>query len=295
MKKLTLILICLLAVSQATLLGQNNKNEPDTSLIHRGFDFVIAGGAYFGNKYSANYYNGSPQNENSLNYLFDNKYYYDQINELVKSNHHYISDSVFLGELPQDMRYNPAMAISFGFKYKLNKNWGISLYYSFAKVTATDLFLLTYKGETGNYHDGYIEAHLVGKEARSMFDLSVSYIFHPSKIVKPFIDFGLQFNYVKVQRFFALIEDQEFELLDYYNGANYVPGVDMQKYNVIFGGAGYGISASAGIKLAFNRYISIDPTFYLSASSFGLTGYKDIRLNYGAFIRVTMSDLVFMK
>jgi hypothetical protein len=277
------------------LFAQNSGK--DTSLSHKGFDFLIAGGTYFGNKYTASYYNGSPENENNLNYIFGNKYYYDQINELVKSKHNYVGDSIFLynEDLPGNMRYKVSMAIALGFKYKFNKNWGISLNYTFTRLTASDVFMLSYKGENGNIRNDYISQYLVGKENRSLFDLSVSYVFHPGKVVKPFFDFGLQFNYVKVHKFFALIEEQEFDLLDYYNGINYVPGVDRQKEDIIFGGAGYGLSASAGVKLAFNQYISIDPACYISASSFALTGYKAINLNYGFFIRLIMSDLLFVQ
>lgn len=289
-----IILLAFMLIMPYILHCQQTKDTLN-SMVDKGFDFVIGGGIYFANKFTANYYNGNPQNENSIDYLLGNKYYYDDINKLIKNAHQYVSDSVFLGELPQDMRYKASMAVSLGFKYKFNKNWGISLYYSFTKLTATDIVTFVYKGEQGNIRNDYIQEHLVGKESRSLFDLYVSYLFHPSKVVKPFVDFGFQFNYVKIPEFYALIEGQKFNLLDYYNGVNYVPGLDRQQYNTIFGGAGYGMSFAAGVKLAFNRYISIDPTFYLSASSFNLTGYKDIRLNYGMFIRVIMSDLVFGK
>lgn len=289
-----IILLSFMLIIPYILYGQHTKDTVG-SIADKGFDFIIGGGIYFANKFTANYYNGSPQNENSINYILGNKYYYDDINKLIKETHQYVSDSVFLGELPTDMRYKAPMTVSLGFKYKFNKNWGISLYYSFTKLTATDIFTFVYKGEQGNIRNDYIQEHLVGKESRSLFDLYVSYLFHPSQVVKPFIDFGFQFNYVKVQKFYALIEGQEFNLLDYYNGVSYIQGIERQEYNTIYGGAGYGISLATGVKLAFNRYISIDPTFYLSASSFNLTGYKDIRLNYGVFIRVIMSDLVFGK
>lgn len=294
MKKLFFIPIILFLVSAAPAQSQRMKSDT-TSWHERGFDFMVAGGVYFGNKYNAAYYNGSPDNENGLDYLFNNKYYYDEINKLVLQNHPYISDSVFLGELPQNMKYSPSMAISFGFRYKFNKNWGINFSYSFSKLTATDMFTLVYRSVPGNYHPGYLQEYLVAKENRSMFDLSASYLFNAHPVVKPFLELGLQFNFVKVKKFIALIEEREFELLDYYNGVNYVPGIPIQEYNTVYGGPGYGMTLTAGIKLAFNKYISIDPTFYLSASSVGLTGYKNIALNYGAFIRVIMSDHVFMK
>ena len=297
------IIFAAILLSSITCFAQNLPKDSlpeeeviwDESWHDKGFDFMIAGGAYLGNKHNAAYYNGSFENENNLNYIFGNKYRYDEINQLIIANYPYISDSVFLGELPMNMNYSLSMAISFGVKYKFNKNWAINLNYSFVNLKISDMFTITYNAEPGNMRNDYIMAHLVGRENRSLFDLSISYLFHPNRIVKPFLEAGLQFNYVKVNKFFALIEDREFELLDYYAGADYVPGYDRYRENIVFGGPGFGFSMAAGLKLAFNKYISLDPTVYVSASSFGLEGYKNIGLNYGFFIRIVMSDIVFMK
>ena len=295
MKYLKLILLFFLVIPFCTTAQPGSKSLKDTSWYNKGFDFMVSGGVYFGNKYNAGYYNGSSQNENGLDYLFNNKYWYDDINQLLIDKYSYISDSVYLGDLPQRMSYNPNMSISFGFRYKFNKNWGISLYYSYTKITASDKFYLDYKTPSGNIRPGYIAEYLVGQESRSIFDLSASYLFHPHSIVKPFVEVGVQFNFVDVKKYIALIEDKEYNLLDYYNGAYYTPNSQMQEFDTKYGGPGYGFSFSTGIKLAFNKYISIDPTFYLSASSFGLTGYKNIAFNYGAVVRIFMSDLFFSK
>jgi hypothetical protein len=52
---------------------------------------------------------------------------------------------------------------------------------------------------------------------------------------------------------------------------------------------------AAGIKFAFNKWISVDPCFYISFGKVGLNGYKDFHFNYGAYIRIVMSDAVFQK
>ncbi|MEG1556553.1 MAG: hypothetical protein RR356_07515 [Bacteroidales bacterium] len=292
-KKIIVIIVCVLL----PFLGaaQHGMIKKDSSWHSKGFDFMMGGGIYFGNKYNAGYYNGSANNECNLNYIFGNKYWYDDINKVVIGKNPFISDSVFLGEIPLDMSYKPSMNITFGVKYKLNKNWGISLMYSFSRLIASDVFTLNYKMPPGNLRPGYLLEHLIGKENRSTFDLSVCYLFHPHYIVKPFLELGLQFNYVDVQSFYALIEDKEFNLLDPYGGENYVPGTQMTIYNTKFGGPGFGLSLCAGLKIAFSKYVSIDPTFYFSASSFGLSGYKKMACNYAAVIRIVMSDVVFMK
>lgn len=263
----------------------------------KGFDIQIAAGAYFGNKYNAAYYNGSPQNENNIYYLLDNKYWYDDIHHLIVNTYPYvsISDSIFLDALPQDMRYSVGMSIAFGFRYKFNRNWGINLNYTFARLKATDVFTMDYPGPWTNQQVGRpFQEYLIGIEQRSIFDLSVSYLFHPHHILKPFVELGVQFNFLDITKFFALFENQlELNMLDYYNGVDYVPGVQIQQYDVQFGGPGYGVSLVAGLKIVFNKFVSIDPIFYLSASSFNHNGYKNLALNYGAYLRIVMSDLVF--
>lgn len=284
-------------------LHAQNFRSSDSTWYSKGFDFNIAVGAYFGNKYNAAYYNGSAQNENNIYYLLNNKYWYDDIHQLIVNTYPYvsISDSIFLAEgeksLPQDMRYSAGMSISLGFRYKFTKNWGINLNYTFARIKATDVFTLDYNGPPSNTQVGRpFQEHLIGIERRSIFDLSVSYLFHPHQMLKPFVELGVQFNFLDVRKFFALFENTlELNMLDYYNGVSYVPGMQMQEYDVQFGGPGYGFSFVAGLKIVFNKYVSIDPVFYLSASSFNLAGYKNIALNYGGYLRIVMSDMVFSK
>ena len=288
-------LLLLFAVLQSLILfGQSPK---DTSWYSKGFDFHLASGVYFGNKYNAAYYNGSAENENNIFYVLDKKVWYDEIFQLIQNNHRYVTDSVFLAELPQNMKYSPALSISLGFRYKFNKNWGLSFNYSFARLRATDVFTLDYNGPlTNTQKDRPFIQYLVGTERRSFFELSASYLFHSHENLKPFIEMGVQFNFTDVRSFFAFFEETlELTLLDKCNGADPTLGLPIQEYNTRWGGTGYGLFTNIGVKIVFNKYISIDPLFYLSASSINLTGYKDIRLNYGAYIRIVMSDMVFMK
>jgi hypothetical protein len=284
-------------MSSALIFGQSAK---DTSWYPKGFDFHIASGMYFGNKYNAAYYNGSAENENNIFYVLNNKYWYDAIFELMQTKHPYISDSVFLVELPKNMRYSTGFSVSIGSKYKFNKNWGLSFNYTFVRLRTTDIFTMDYSGPVSNMQQDrpFIE-HLIGTERRSLLEVSASYMFHPHENIKPFIEMGVQFNYTDVREFFALFEEDvskgKYSLLDIYNGVNWVPGMQIQEYPVRWGGPGYGFVTSVGIKFVFNKYISIDPLFYLSASSIHLTGYKNIALNYGVYIRLIMSDMVFMK
>ena len=306
LRKIALVLFAMLMLLPDNALAQKSakdslRKKDNLSLVDRGFDFIIGAGIYFGGRYNAGYYSGIPENENNLDYIFGNYYRKQEIINLITSHHSYISgydSTIAVKEYPAKMHYSPALSVSLGFSYKFTKNWGLTFTYSFCSLTAKDFFTVSYQAISGNEHNDYLLYSLVGKENRSFFDLSARYIFQTSSIVKPFLEMGVQFNYVRVKKFLAIIEDTEFELLDMYRGQNYVPGVDMQKFNVIYGGPGFGFSAVAGLKLVCTKVISVDPIFYLSVSKLGLKGYNDFDkhgINYGVYVRFVMNDSFFSR
>lgn len=301
---LLVLLSCFAAYAQREQIGEAVTFH-DTTWYDRGFDVYIGGGMFWGGRQTALYYNGSRYNECNLNYIFDNEYRVRELLEAVVKVYPHISMSDQIGYSESDLNmlpnYTVSASVGVGVRYKIRNNWGISLSYMFSRLTTTNKLLLTYTSISGNLYDAP-ELTLVGKEDRSMIDLSVSYLFsgvHP--IVKPFVEVGAQFNYAKVKKFDAILLDKRNNpvytqtLMDIYNGGNYVPGVDMQTYDVIYGGPGFGASFSAGLKIVVNKFVSIDPTFYFCASRLHLEPYgnKVMSLNYGAMVRVVMNDFFF--
>lgn len=301
---LLVLLSCFAAYAQREQIGEAVTFH-DTTWYDRGFDVFIGGGMFWGGRQTALYYNGSRYNECNLNYIFDNEYRVRELLEAVVKVYPHISMSDQIGYNESDLNmlpnYTVSASVGVGVRYKIRNNWGISLSYMFSRLTTTNKLLLTYTSISGNLYDAP-ELTLVGKEDRSMIDLSVSYLFsgvHP--IVKPFVEVGAQFNYAKVKKFDAILLDKRNNpvytqtLMDIYNGGNYVPGVDMQTYDVIYGGPGFGASFSAGLKIVVNKFVSIDPTFYFCASRLHLEPYgnKVMSLNYGAMVRVVMNDFFF--
>ncbi len=316
---LSIILPTLTASGQSASNDQNSSiHFSDTTWYDKGFDFFIGGGMFIGNKFNANYYNGSNLNENSLSYIFDNEYWLEEMMELINTYYPYISitDDVHPsvdpgGDYNWETNYKLSLMVSLGLRYKIKNGWGIALSYSFSRLTTNSQCLLETTNDYGNQRSMPVMS-MVGKEDRSMFDLSLSYLFsrvHPN--VKPFFELGVQFNYAKVKSFNAMLLDQnndavgtERTLLDYYNGEGYYPGA--QSYDLTFGGPGFGFSGALGVKIAINNSISIDPTFYCCASRTGIyqmmnspvEGYDSgnkFALNYGIILRVFMNDFLLSK
>lgn len=322
--KLKVVIFCCLAallLLPSMMIGQTPTTDvngmpvhfSDTTWYDKGCDFFVAGGIFMGNKFNANYYNGSNFNENNLAFVFENRYLRLELMEMINEAYQYISinDEVNPsvdpnGDYDWNTHYKLKTMISLGARYKFRDGWGIALSYSFSRLTATSRCLLTSTVDYGNQRP-LPEMLMVGKEDRSMIDLSMSYLFsmvHP--IVKPFVELGVQFNYAKVKSFEAMLLNQggksigrEFSLLNIYENGNYSPGA--QEYDIIFGGPGFGFSASAGLKIVVSRLVSLDPTFYCTAGRLGIYQLKNspeptlrqenkFTFNYGVLLRVVMND-----
>lgn len=316
MKKIgiTLLLLCAMAMSFAQSDIQTEETPvkiTDKSWADRGFDFFISGGMLFGDKFNANYYNGSKYNENSLNFVFSNQYWYEEWQRTVSEYYPHISmsDRIYVND-PDDMdwnlHYKLSLMVSLGARYKLGNGWAIALSYSFSRLTTSTQVLLSSNAVTGNMYKQPVVA-IVGKEYRSMIDLSASYLFSQvSPIVKPFVELGLQFNYAKAKSFEAALLDKNgkmvgntYSLLNIYDNQGYYPGA--QTYDYTFGGPGFGFSGAAGLKIVCGKYVSIDPTFYCYFGRLGIyqgknasgQGENKFTFNYGAQIRIVMSDFFF--
>lgn len=308
----TLVFVCAMAMSFAQSDIQTEETPvkiTDKSWADRGFDFFIAGGMLFGSPFNANYYNGSKLNENNFEFILNNQYWYEEWQRTVSEYYPHISmsDRIYVKD-PDDMdwnlRYKLSMMVSLGARYKLGNGWAVALSYSFSRLTTSTRVLLSSNAVTGNMYTQPVVA-MVGKENRSMIDLTASYLFsRVSPVVKPFVELGVQFNYAKVKSFEATLLDKDghavgnsYSLRNVYDNQGYYPGA--QTSDIIFGGPGFGFSGAAGLKIVCGKYVSIDPTFYCYFGRLGVyqgknvSGENKFSFNYGAQLRVVMNDYFF--
>ena len=300
MRKFFQFVFLFFALLLQTAYGQkfSDDQKNDLNIPEPGVDFVIAGGIYMGSNKTAGYYGGYPDNELHLDYIFSFKSYRDQIFQLIVANNSFVSatdSTIALHDYPEKVHYQPAMSVCIGSSYRFDEHWRISIYYTFARLTVKSVFNMSYDNRVpGNDHPQFLDYLLLGKENRSFFDLTGSYTFQFNKIVKPFMEFGAQFNFVKVKSLNAIIEDREYSLFNQSTGTN-PDGTPVIQGKPNYGGAGFGVTGVVGIKFAFSKSVSVDPCFYVNFGKVGLNGYKDFHLNYGAYIRLVLSDSMFQK
>jgi opacity protein-like surface antigen len=277
--------------------------QHDLPWKQKGFEFYIGGGLYFASKATANYYNGDRRNSINLKLISDNKYYWDDVMRVLRAKYHYIDTAVLIEDYNWNSTYHMVMDVSLGAKYRFKENWYIELSYSFRRASCENRFSFGFPGgvpgnkENPPYSDWQ---YLIAKEDRHYIDFSLGYIFQKNSIAKPFISIGAQFNYINIKSFLAIIEGEPFNLISIAKYPDYVPGYqDMPSYRV-WTGPGYGFSLTAGLKLAVNQSVSLDPVFQLSVGSFGnssnLPGFNNsFCFNYMAGVRIVMNDSFMTK
>ena len=304
MKKIVILFFAFLPLFVAAQTKHYGKKNDSEDVKDQGVDIYIGAGVYMGSKKTAAYYNGGPENAqtssggNTLEYVFGNQYWKDEIDRLIIENHKYIpsTSKIYISSYPKDdMRYSPAMMVQLGARYRFNSNWAIGISYSFARLKAKGSYFVTYSPRVpGNENPEYLEYKLQGTENRSFIELTGTYTFETGSIAKPFIEFGGQFNFVRVKKFQTVIEGHEYSLIDIYGGSGYVPNLSMQTYDVRQGGSGFGICGALGLKLVVSKMVSLDPVFYVSGSRINLAPYNTkLYFNYGAAIRITMNSSQF--
>jgi hypothetical protein len=127
--------------------------------------------------------------------------------------------------------------------------------------------------------------------------MNVSYLFetvHPS--VFPFLELGVHMNNVKILKCELIVESRPFSMINMYGeGTYYDPSINPPTINPYLGGIGFGIIGGFGIKLAFNKWVSLEPVFQVSTEKLQLSSYGKMRPNYNFMIRLVAGDKMFRK
>ncbi len=282
---------------QINTLSKENK----TSDYDKGFDFTVAAGAYLGNKFTANYYNGiSNPAEVDINRAMNNKYIKEEIDNLIKDRQHIIldADGVYIREIDKNMRYNMAFIFNFSVLYHFNKNIAMFLSFSQAHLTAAGGITFGYNsGVPGNERPQILKYRLLGKEMRNFFELGIKYAFYTEGKVMPFFELAAQLNSLKVKDAGLIVEDKKFTLMDLHAGKTYVPNSGLTEIEPNLGGVGGGLVGGLGLRIPFGKTIAIEPVVQLQYVYINLKVEERKRMmpNYNFMIRLVVGDKIFAK
>lgn len=261
-------------------------STPELCKERRGLEYGAVAGIYISGGKSAEFYSGKPGNENNVNYVFLNKYRYDEIRQLLNFN-----DTAFILEYPGKMRYTPAFSFGLFVKYDLNCRTGIYLQFSYAKLSAKDVVTIEVDPPDYLTEPDIRLLPISGIEERNLVDLGFTHAFGNSKTARFTLGGGINMNNSLVKEHVLRIAEKPFSLVNIYGSNSYVPGTQ-QGYEMRQGGIGFGIFGTIGARFEFSPAIAIEP---------GLTVYyKQIKIDpaagftphYTFFVKLCFRDLI---
>jgi len=275
-----------------------------------GWRFGINMGLYFANKYNAAYYSGEPFNENNIEYVLNNKYWYEEIFQELNSNNVYTT----LDEIPNawtsafnewkqqyniqpgqkswwiyypiNLKYDAAISPGFYAKYNFNNTTGIFAQSNYVELTVRGAFQMVIDSVTFTSEPALRTGFIRGKERRSTIDIGISKFYRTGEYSNIFIETGFHLSSLKVIESRIQIGKREYSIVNRYGAGGFVPNSNSYPYDIYQGGIGFGMFFNGGMKFILNETVSIDPGFSLYWKNVNLEGYKDFAPDYYAYLRI---------
>jgi hypothetical protein len=316
-----LVLIIFLATANTHAQARMPKFTPEernwSEYDLTGWRFGINMGLYFANNYTAQYFSGERFNENNIEYVLNNKYWYEEIYQELNSNNIYkttngnippawtsslqewkqqygIADgeSAWWIYYPLDMKYNATIMPGFYVKYNFNNTTGIFVQSNYVKLVASGVFQMVIDSVTYTSEPALRTGFIRGKQEQVTIDMGISKFYRTGKFTSIFIETGLQMNSTRVLESRIQIGKQEYSLVNLYGGTGYIPGPggNSYEYNIYQGGIGFGIFLNGGVKFILNETVSIDPGVQVAWKNVNLEGYQDFAPDAYVYVRL-MFDL----
>jgi Ni/Co efflux regulator RcnB len=269
---------------------QEEWQEEDTL---RRWEFGLNFGAYFANKYSANYYNGTPGNINNVQYVLRNKYWYNDIYKALKA-----SDTVVVqydrttgaDGYPRNMHYNVVFSGGLYVRMNLDKKNALFIEANYARLTAADVLVLEVDPQVVYQRLPILYYQpIVGKEGRVMIDLGYQRNFRMKSKIFFFLQGAATMCYTQVIKSFFEVGSVSYSMINIYADGGYVPGANTQEFNVYQNTFGFGGYIGTGFGIPLTNAFGIEPLAYMQYYPTNLAGYKDFKPSFGLSLRLMIN------
>ncbi|KAF0198848.1 MAG: hypothetical protein FD166_1100 [Bacteroidetes bacterium] len=259
----------------------------------RGLEYGGIAGIYLAGKATADFYSGKPGNENNVNYVFKNQYWYDEIYQLLD-----VNDTARILEYPEKMKYNPAFSFGLFAKYDLDCRNGIYIQFSYARLTAKDVVSIEVDPKEYLTEPDIRLLPIYGTEERNMIDLGFTHAFGNNKVARVIVGGGINMNNTLVKEHILKVESKngltkkDYNLVNIYGSNSYVPGGTQQGYEMRQGGIGFGIFGTLGVRLEFSPLIAIEPGFTYYYKQIMLEPGNGFTSHMNFYLRLCFRDLI---
>jgi hypothetical protein len=246
--------------------------------------FGINFGAYFPNKYSANYYNGTRSNINNLEYVMSNTYWYQDIKYLLGAD-----TQVVITGYPTNMHYNVAITGGLFLRYNFSRKNGIFLQVNYTQLKAEDA--VTMEIDPPSYITDQHDIRLipiVGREERALLDLGYQRSFPMKSKTYFFLNGGFTMCYTHVKKSALVVEGREYNLINVYGRQGYVPNSNNQEFNMNQYAICYGFLAGGGAGLPITDLIGLEAGLSCQYYPVNLEGYSMYKPSFSIYLRILL-------
>jgi len=261
-----------------------DQDEEEKDSLRR-VEFGLNLGAYFPDKYSAGFYNGTPGNVNNVNYILSNTYWYRDIKRALGS-----IDTVLVDGYPEGMHYNVAFIGGLFARFNFTRKNSIFLQASYTQLNTTDVVTLRVDPDPYSFKLPDIRQEpLIGKEGRLLIDLGYQHSFPLKSRINIFIQGGVTMCFTMVLKSVLIVEGTEYNLVNVYGNNGYVPNSNSQSFNINQNKFGFGGYLGAGAGIPLTEMLGIEPGFFAHYYPVNLQGYPDFKPSFGLYLRLLLS------
>ncbi len=274
--------------SKTTKNDWKGSDEEEKDTLVRRVEFGLNFGAYFANKYSANFYNGTPGNvNNNVDYIMSNPTWYREIQQLLGMS---ATDLVIVEGYPLDMHYNVAFSGGLFVRVNFTRRHGLFLQANYSQLRAADVITLWVNPDNTylTYPDIRME-QVIGKEGRVMIDFGYQLSFPLKSKINFFIQAGATMCYTQVIKSIFVVEGTEYNLVQIYGNQGIQPGTNQQTYNINLNAFGFGGYLGVGAGIPLTDMFGIEPGFFAHYYPVNLEGYTDFKPSFGIYLRLLLS------
>lgn len=252
-----------------------------------GFEFGLNFGVYLPSKYTANYYNGTINNQNNTQWVMTNRVFYDSIFNRLGA-----IDTVFIDTdgWPMNMKYKITMMPGIYGQYSFNDVYALYFNFNYMKLTTQDALIFTIPKPFTSFPDHTL-CPIKGVEERVYFDIGLKRSFKVSDKFGYFLIGGLNVNNTTVIKSAFYVEEKEYSIVNNYINGVYI-GPNSQTYNIKQGGIGWGLYFSGGASFQFGD-VGFEPGFNAHFINVDLDGYNKYKPGAGFYLRFMLNNLLF--
>lgn len=268
-------------------VSSQEKYTKDNCKNRSGFEYGGLGGIYIANNATADFYSGKPGNENNVDYVFNNTYWYDEIRKLLD-----FYDTAFVREYPGKMGYSPAFSFGLFVKYNFNCHTGIYAQFYYVKLRANDVVTVEVDPKEYLTEPDIRLCPIRGVEERNLIDLGVSHAIGLNKMARITVDAGISMNNTLVKENAIYIGEKKYDLVHIYGNRPYIPNSNQQMYQIRQGGIGFGMFASTGVRFEFSPSISLEPGLSAHFMKINLNTQTSMAPQLNLYVKIIFRDLL---